>query len=198
MQLRGVDDTTCSINRQLRCQHFSIFPRRQATVNPNLNTRCIRLLSGHGSAGPVPPSNYIFRRRHNSLFSNAFCVCQIDTVLHYSLRTESKTESKRGEGGEISGDSRAPWHTRNRPEPRVARGKPRNDKANREQLALNSGGLGRNRTTDTRIFSPLLYRLSYRARAAEYSSGNCPMWGLAQAALRLPRVRSTPSCLSLR
>src|SRR5665811_1196046 len=33
-----------------------------------------------------------------------------------------------------------------------------------------SGGLGRNRTTDTRIFSPLLYRLSYRARAANYSS----------------------------
>jgi hypothetical protein len=27
----------------------------------------------------------------------------------------------------------------------------------------NFGGLGRNRTTDTRIFSPLLYRLSYRA-----------------------------------
>jgi len=28
---------------------------------------------------------------------------------------------------------------------------------------LNTGGLGRNRTTDTRIFNPLLYRLSYRA-----------------------------------
>ncbi len=27
-----------------------------------------------------------------------------------------------------------------------------------------SGGLGRNRTTDTRIFNPLLYQLSYRAR----------------------------------
>jgi hypothetical protein len=26
------------------------------------------------------------------------------------------------------------------------------------------GGLGRNRTTDTRIFNPLLYRLSYRAK----------------------------------
>jgi hypothetical protein len=25
------------------------------------------------------------------------------------------------------------------------------------------GGLGRNRTTDTRIFSPLLYQLSYQA-----------------------------------
>jgi hypothetical protein len=28
---------------------------------------------------------------------------------------------------------------------------------------LGTGGLGRNRTTDTRIFNPLLYRLSYRA-----------------------------------
>ena len=28
---------------------------------------------------------------------------------------------------------------------------------------MNAGGLGRNRTTDTRIFNPLLYRLSYRA-----------------------------------
>ncbi len=26
-----------------------------------------------------------------------------------------------------------------------------------------AGGLGRNRTTDTRIFNPLLYQLSYRA-----------------------------------
>lgn len=27
------------------------------------------------------------------------------------------------------------------------------------------GGLGRNRTTDTRIFNPLLYQLSYQANA---------------------------------
>jgi hypothetical protein len=31
-------------------------------------------------------------------------------------------------------------------------------------LAGCHGGLGRNRTTDTRIFNPLLYRLSYRAK----------------------------------
>src|SRR5471032_1085351 len=30
-------------------------------------------------------------------------------------------------------------------------------------LGLNPGGLGRNRTIDTRIFNPLLYQLSYRA-----------------------------------
>ena len=35
--------------------------------------------------------------------------------------------------------------------------------------ALDIGGLGRNRTTDTRIFNPLLYRLSYRAKGIDYS-----------------------------
>ena len=32
------------------------------------------------------------------------------------------------------------------------------------------GGPGRNRTTDTRIFNPLLYQLSYQAKARNYSS----------------------------
>ena len=36
-----------------------------------------------------------------------------------------------------------------------------------EPGASNSGGLGRNRTTDTRIFNPLLYRLSYQAKKGE-------------------------------
>ena len=31
------------------------------------------------------------------------------------------------------------------------------------------GGPGRNRTTDTRIFNPLLYRLSYQAKNEDYS-----------------------------
>jgi hypothetical protein len=40
-----------------------------------------------------------------------------------------------------------------------------------------AGGLGRNRTTDTRIFNPLLYQLSYRAtKKREYSKGS----GVAQ------------------
>ena len=41
-----------------------------------------------------------------------------------------------------------------------------NKKANRMGwlfCKVNLGGLGRNRTADTRIFNPLLYRLSYRA-----------------------------------
>ena len=41
---------------------------------------------------------------------------------------------------------RTRWHTQIWPTPRVARGKARNDKANREQLALKSGGGKRNRT----------------------------------------------------
>ena len=51
------------------------------------------------------------------------------------------------------------------------------------------GGLGRNRTNDTRIFNPLLYQLSYRAGE--------PM-SIYQIAPRLPRDRSTPNCFSLR
>ena len=31
------------------------------------------------------------------------------------------------------------------------------------------GGPGRNRTTDTRIFNPLLYQLSYQAKEQNYS-----------------------------
>ena len=31
------------------------------------------------------------------------------------------------------------------------------------------GGPGRNRTTDTRIFNPLLYQLSYQAKSDKYS-----------------------------
>jgi hypothetical protein len=35
------------------------------------------------------------------------------------------------------------------------------------ETAFESGGSGRNRTDDTRIFSPLLYQLSYRATKLE-------------------------------
>ena len=45
-------------------------------------------------------------------------------------------------------------------------------KYKRAQLKLspfNLGGPGRNRTTDTRIFNPLLYRLSYQAKAVQYN-----------------------------
>ena len=69
------------------------------------------------------------------------------------------------------------------------------------------GGLGRNRTTDTRIFSPLLYQLSYQAAAQrgslrekerDYSGGASGRRSRQTVVPRLLRVRSTPSCLSLR
>jgi hypothetical protein len=74
--------------------------------------------------------------------------------------------------------------------------------------AFCSGGLGRNRTNDTRIFNPLLYQLSYRANeeAKVYQSGptaSSPLMkfigmagGRPYSLLFLPR--STPSCFSLR
>jgi hypothetical protein len=51
-----------------------------------------------------------------------------------------------------------------------------------ESLIL--GGPGRNRTTDTRIFSPLLYRLSYQAKARNYSKA-VGIRKAAQAARRM-------------
>ena len=39
------------------------------------------------------------------------------------------------------------------------------------------GGPGRNRTTDTRIFNPLLYQLSYQAKGTHY---NDQLRGLAR------------------
>ena len=39
------------------------------------------------------------------------------------------------------------------------------------EIGLSSGGQGRNRTTDTRIFSPLLYRLSYLATVLQIQPG---------------------------
>ncbi len=72
---------------------------------------------------------------------------------------------------------------------------------------MNTGGLGRNRTTDTRIFNPLLYRLSYRAMFSKFAEPSIiadarkaterPKAFCTQA-LRLLRLMSTPSCLSFR
>ena len=63
--------------------------------------------------------------------------------------------------------------------------------------SANLGGLGRNRTTDTRIFNPLLYQLSYQAEPVSIA-GKLAAAGVAYSPARLLRARSTPSCLSLR
>ena len=51
--------------------------------------------------------------------------------------------------------------TQHKPSGRGKRKKPR--AANARGYLWICGGLGRNRTTDTRIFNPLLYQLSYQA-----------------------------------
>ena len=61
-----------------------------------------------------------------------------------------------------------------------------------------NGARRRIRTTDTRIFNPLLYRLSYQAEGAQYSREAGSRRAAAGPQPRLLRVRSTPSCLSLR
>ncbi len=57
---------------------------------------------------------------------------------------------------------------------------PGNDKARQDVPGFEggcSGGLGRNRTTDTRIFNPLLYQLSYQANEARQYSRLAPQRG---------------------
>ena len=76
------------------------------------------------------------------------------------------------------------------------------------------GGLDWNRTSDTRIFNPLLYQLSYRAwqtkiipdlggaLTAKSTLSELIQWKQTAEActqlLRLLRDTSTPNCLSLR
>lgn len=65
--------------------------------------------------------------------------------------------------------------------------------------ALNRGGQGQNRTADTRIFSPLLYQLSYLAvKSAHYSSnaGRVKHFGFIFLSLR--RVHALSSADSSR
>ena len=57
-----------------------------------------------------------------------------------------------------------------------------------DRLRKRDGGLGRNRTTDTRIFNPLLYRLSYRAKASNYSRRKQAT--SRQGALETPRLNT--------
>ena len=52
------------------------------------------------------------------------------------------------------------WHTQKGPEARAVCGTRKGKRPTENGWALNSGGLGQNRTADTRIFNPLLYRLS--------------------------------------
>ena len=60
-----------------------------------------------------------------------------------------------------------------------------------------SGGLDWNRTSDTRIFNPLLYQLSYRACAKIISESHVVSDAFQSSQpWRLLRDKSTPNCLS--
>ena len=50
-------------------------------------------------------------------------------------------------------------------------------------LSFCLGGLGRNRTTDTRIFNPLLYQLSYQAVFFRLAARTGPFPGLQRSLL---------------
>jgi hypothetical protein len=82
------------------------------------------------------------------------------------LPSSEKGERQRIELGLISGARKKCWHTQLGGLPRVAQGKTEIKKPNRGGLGFKYGGPGQNRTADTRIFSPLLYRLSYRATSS--------------------------------
>ncbi len=85
------------------------------------------------------------------------CVCHGERVGGDFERTEGKRESNRLLYGP---DPAYPWHTQNGREPRVVCGKQKWKRPTENSWALNTGGQSRNRTTDTRIFNPLLYQLS--------------------------------------
>ncbi len=85
-------------------------------------------------------------------------------------------EQKRGKLTAFGTDLPDPERTQNGPLPCVFWGKHKRKRPTEKGWALNGGGLGRKRTTDTRIFSPLLYRLSYRAKGAKYSRGGALLW----------------------
>jgi len=52
-----------------------------------------------------------------------------------------------------------------------------NRRSTRSNTAVKCGGLDWNRTSDTRIFNPLLYQLSYRAlEKRDYSIGKWPVF----------------------
>lgn len=142
----------------------------------------------------------------NRLSRKGFCVCSAGEVLADFLRTETRKESNLAGRWALSGRRDMACGTRKIGRIPAQCGESTDvKKPNRERLGLEIGGLGRNRTADTRIFNPLLYRLSYRAKEAKLyqreirqSSVACVTAGHCSVGSGLLRPSSTPSCLSLR
>ena len=113
------------------------------------------------SARANTQANHSRWHAHNCLTNNADCACHGERVGEGFERTEGKRELNRL----LFGTDRVhPQHTQNGREPRVVCGKQKWKRPTEKGWALNFGGQGRNRTVDTRIFSPLLYQLSYLAK----------------------------------
>ena len=100
----------------------------------------------------------------NHLSRKGFCVCSAGEVLADFLRTETRKESNLPGRWALSRRRDMARGTRKIGGIPAQRGESTDvKKPNRKGLGFESGGSGRNRTTDTRIFNPLLYQLSYRA-----------------------------------
>ena len=100
----------------------------------------------------------------NHLSRKGFCVCSAGEVLADFLRTETRKESNLPGRWALSGRRDMACGTRKIGGIPAQRGESTDvKKPNREGLGFEYGGLGQNRTADTRIFNPLLYQLSYRA-----------------------------------
>jgi hypothetical protein len=112
----------------------------------------------------VHASNPVQHINGKRLSRKGFCVCSAGEVLADFLRTETRKESNLPGRWALSRRRDMARGTRKIGGIPAQRGESTDvKKPNREGLGFESGGLGRNRTTDTRIFNPLLYRLSYRA-----------------------------------
>ncbi len=115
-------------------------------------------------------SNPVQHANSKRLSRQGFCVRSAGEVLADFLRTETKKESNWTGKQAFSGWLDTARGTRKIDEIPAQRGESTDTKKpNREGLGLEIGGLGQNRTADTRIFNPLLYQLSYLAKRRQYT-----------------------------
>ena len=139
-----------------------------ATATTHIRPRANSLPCGHRVRllrQVIHASNPVQHANSKRLSRQGFCVRSAGEVLADFLRTETKKESNWTGKQAFSGWRASACGTRKIDGIPAQRGEsPDVKKPNREGLGFESGGLGRNRTIDTRIFNPLLYQLSYRAK----------------------------------
>jgi hypothetical protein len=123
-----------------------------------------------------------------SLTRNAVCVRFRREVGAGFERTESRRESNLATSG---GRARRRGTGRSALNPAWRRESRKRKRPTGEGWAWRSGGQGQNRTADTRIFSPLLYQLSYLATSSLSTVGTRI---LTPAARLAPRFTSPARC----